>query len=235
MSDGRTWQTGTWAEILPGDIVRALGKEWVITALERGEFTMEIEFPGASPIAAAGRTGRPVPTAPVVFYRPAAVMVLGEDVARPGSGNRIFVVDAAEPPVVEVDQDKAAAALDALAALRREADAAVSVVLPAGTPAAAMDWDDSERQAAAALRAQFEVKVIERVLTLTGLLAHLVDHHDAEIPDRGPLIGSEYRGRLADLHFELHPAGRSAGAVPHTHPAMDRPADAQPEPGRIKA
>lgn len=93
-----------------------------------------------------------------------------------------------------------------------------------------VEYDDEERAAASALRGHFEVKVIERVMTLEGLTSHLGDTHGHALPERGPLIGVEYRAVLADLHFELHAADQVAGEkwkprgrTPHTHPVMDRP------------
>jgi hypothetical protein len=90
-----------------------------------------------------------------------------------------------------------------------------------------------ERAAATALKAaDFEVKVIERQMTLSELTSHLHDTHGVELPARGPLIGVEYRAVLADLHFDAHCKDQTAGErwqargrTPHVHPVMDRPMD----------
>jgi hypothetical protein len=94
-----------------------------------------------------------------------------------------------------------------------------------------VEWADDERAAATALKgAGIEVKVIERQMTLSELTSHLCDTHGVELPERGPLIGVEYRAVLADLHFDRHAHEQRAGEkwqargrTPHVHPVMDRP------------
>lgn len=100
-----------------------------------------------------------------------------------------------------------------------------------------VEYDDAERAAARALRgAGLTTQVVERVMSLDGLTSHLDNTHGVELPERGPLIGVEYRAVLADLHFELHAAGQepgekwtARGRTPHTHPVMDRPME-NPQP-----
>lgn len=112
---------------------------------------------------------------------------------------------------------------------------------PAPPGAPHVEYDDSERAAAGALKAAgITAQVIERVLSLEGLVSHLLDTHGIELPERdtphGRLLGVEYRALLADLHFDQHAAGqetgekwRPRGRTPHVHPVMDRPIE-NPQP-----
>lgn len=108
---------------------------------------------------------------------------------------------------------------------------------PAPPGAPHVEYDESERAAASALKAAgITAKVIERVMSLEGLASHLLDTHGVELPERdtahGRLLGVEYRALLADLHFEKHAEEQEPGEewkprgrTPHVHPVMDRPMD----------
>lgn len=101
----------------------------------------------------------------------------------------------------------------------------------------------AERAAVAVLAdAGLEPEVIERVMALDELAAHLADAHGAALPAQGRVLKLEYRGKLADMHFALHADGQEPskpwqgrGALRlHVHPVMDRPMPAGAIPRRRK-